>query len=67
MVNRIFSVCAPPPRLVGAYYLHPQDARAIFLRNELLSKGTAAVTGGGTNGKDPVIKSYPGLAFDCWT
>ena len=31
---RIFSVCAPP-RLVGTYYLHPPDARAICLHNDL--------------------------------
>ena len=34
-----------PPSLVGAYYLHPQDARAIFLHN-LLCNGTCSVTGG---------------------
>ena len=51
-----------PPSLVGAYYLHPPDARAIFLHNDLLCNGTCSVTGGritywgrggGTNGKDP--------------
>ena len=58
--NRIFSVCAPPPpSLVGAYYLQPPDARAIFLHNDLLCNDTCSVTGGsitywgGTNGKDP--------------
>ena len=46
--NRIFSVCAPsPPSLVGAYYLRPPDARAIFLHNDLLCNGTCSVTGGG--------------------
>ena len=34
--NRIFSVCAPSPSLVGVYYLHPPDARAIFLHDDLL-------------------------------
>ena len=52
-----------PPSLVGAYYLHPPDARAIFLHDDLLCKGTCYVTGGGgahkalwgggTNGKGP--------------
>ena len=48
-----------PPSLVGAYYLHPPDARAIFLHSNLLCNGTCSVTGGritywgGTNGKDP--------------
>ena len=44
----IFSVCAPPPppSLVGAYYLQPPDARAIFLHNDLLCKDTCSVTGG---------------------
>ena len=61
----IFSVCAPPPpSLVGAYYLQPPDARAIFLHNDLLCNDTCSVTGGsitywggggGTNGKDPKI------------
>ena len=50
-----------PPSLVGAYYLQPPDARAIFLHNDLLCNGTCSVTGGehnvlgGTNGKDPRI------------
>ena len=44
---------------MGAYYLHPPDARTIFLHNDLLCNGTCSVTGGritywgGTNGKDP--------------
>ena len=44
----IFAVCAPPPppSLVGAYYLHPPDARAIFLHSDLLCNGTCSVTGG---------------------
>ena len=42
----IFSVCAPPS-LVGAYYLHPPDARALFLQNDLPCNGTWSVTGGG--------------------
>ena len=52
-----------PPSLVGAYYLHPPDARAIFLHSDLLCNGTCSVTGGritywgggGTNGKDPIF------------
>ena len=43
----IFSVYAPPPPiLVGAYYLHPPNARAIFLHNDLLCNGMCSVTGG---------------------
>ena len=30
---------------MAAYYLHPPDARAIFLYNDLLCKGTCSVTG----------------------
>ena len=51
-----------PPSLVGTYYLHPQDARAIFLHQDLLCNGTCSATGGrrtywgGTNRKDP--KNY---------
>ena len=40
-----FPLC-PPPRLVGAYYLHPPDARAIFLHNDLLCNDMCSVTGG---------------------
>ena len=53
----LFRLC--PPSLVGAYYLQPPDARAIFLHNDLLCNDTCSVTGGsitywgGTNGKDP--------------
>ena len=48
MKSGIFSVCAPPPpSLVRAYYLHPPDARAIFLHSDLLCNGTCSVTGGG--------------------
>ena len=38
----------PPPKknLVGAYHLHPQDERAIFLHNDLLCNGTCSVSGG---------------------
>ena len=36
----------PPPRLVGAYYLHPPAARAILLHSNLLCNGTCSVTGG---------------------
>ena len=52
-----------PPSLVGAYYLQPPDARAIFLHNDLLYNDTCSVTGGsitfwgGTNGKDPNFQS----------
>ena len=41
----LFRLC-PPPSLVGAYYLHPPDARAIFLNNDLLCNSTCSVTGG---------------------
>ena len=41
----IFSVCAPPPSLVSAYHLHPPDARAIFLHNDLTCKNTCSVWG----------------------
>ena len=47
MRKGIFFVCSPPPpSLVGAYYLHPPDARAIFLHSNLLCNGTCSVTGG---------------------
>ena len=36
----------PPPSLVGACYLHPRDAHAIFLHSDLLCNGTCPVTGG---------------------
>ena len=52
-----------PTSLVGAYYLNPPDARAIFLHDDLLWNGTCSVTGGsttykgggghGTNEEDP--------------
>ena len=41
----LFRLC-PPPSLVGAYYLHPPDARAIFLHSDLLCNGACSVTGG---------------------
>ena len=41
-----FPFVPPPPSLVGAYYLHPPDARAIFLHNDLLCNGACSVTGG---------------------
>ena len=41
----LFRLC-PPPSLVGAYYLHPQDAREIFLHNDLQCNGMCSVTGG---------------------
>ena len=50
-----------PASLVGAYYLHPSGARAIFLHNDLLCNDTCSVTGGnitywgGTNGKDEIF------------
>ena len=40
----LFRLC--PPSLVGAYYLQPPDARAIFLHNDLLCNDTCSVTGG---------------------
>ena len=63
LILDLFRLC-PPPSLVGAFYLHTPDARAIFLYNDLLCNGTCSVTGGGgahnvlvgggsTNGKDP--------------
>ena len=47
-ISDLFRLCPPPPppSLVGAYYLHPPDARAIFLLNGLLCNGTCSVTGG---------------------
>ena len=36
----------PPPSLVGAYYLHLPDARAIFLHIDLPCNDTCSVTGG---------------------
>ena len=60
---RIFSVCAPPPSLVSAYYLQPPYSLAIFL-HDLLCNYTCSITGGrkmylggggGTNGKDPFL------------
>ena len=59
-----------PPSLVGAYYLQPQDARAIFLHDDLLCNDTCSVTGGsitywgGTNGKDPKFETTIGCE-DC--
>ena len=35
-----------PPSLVGAYYMHPSDARGIFLPNDLQCNGTCSVTRG---------------------
>ena len=46
--SRIFSVCAPP-QLSGRIlfdYLHPPDARVIFLHDDVLCNGTCSVTGG---------------------
>ena len=41
------SACAPPPSsLVGAFYLHPPDARARFLYSDLTCNNTCSVTGG---------------------
>ena len=63
----LFRLC--PPSLVGAYYLQPPDARAIFLHNDLLCNDTCSVTGGsitywgGTNGKDPIFVYHPGQKF----
>ena len=59
-IRRKASFSFVPPSLVGAYYLQPPDARAIFLNNDLLCNDTCSVTGGsitywggGANGKDP--------------
>ena len=41
----LFRLC-PPPSLLGAYYLQPPDARAIFFHNDLLCNDTRSVTGG---------------------
>ena len=43
-IKDLFRLC--PPSLVGAYYLQPPDARAIFLHNDLLCNDTCSVTGG---------------------
>ena len=45
-LDLFFSFVPPPPSLVGAYYLQPPDARAIFLHNDLLCNDTCSVTGG---------------------
>ena len=37
----------PLPSLVGAYYLHHSELRAIFLHNDLLCNDPSFVTGGG--------------------
>ena len=53
-----------PTSLVGAYYLHPQHARAIFLDDDLLCNSTCSnwgahnVLGGGTNGKDHIFETF---------
>ena len=45
-VSDQFSVCAPPQlSVLGAYYLHPPDARVIFLHIELLCNDMCSVTG----------------------
>ena len=44
ILSDLFRLC--PPSLVGAYYLQPPDARAIFLHNDLLCNDTCSVTGG---------------------
>ena len=64
-ITDLFRLC--PPSLVGAYYLRPPDARAIFLHNDLPCNDTCSVTGGsitywgggggGTNGKDPRLRT----------
>ena len=52
-----------PPSLVGAYYLHPPDARAITLHNDLLCNDTCSVTGGGGHKRK---RSYCGVVtFSC--
>ena len=45
LLEDLFGLCLPPS-LVGAYYLHPPDARAMFLHNDLICDGTCSVTGG---------------------
>ena len=45
-IREIFRLCTPPPSLVGAYYLHPADARSIFLHDDLLCNSTCSVTEG---------------------
>ena len=42
----IFSVCAPPPILGGAYYSQPQTHVPYFLLNDLLCNSKCSVTGG---------------------
>ena len=58
----LFRLCPPPPRLVGAYYLHPHPRSTCQnLHVDLPCNDTCSVTGwsimhwggGGKNGKDP--------------
>ena len=41
-----FPFVPPPPSLLGAYYLQPPGAGAIFLHNDLICNDTCSVTGG---------------------
>ena len=57
---------------MGAYYLHPQDARAIFLHNDLPCNDTCSVTGGGhnilggTNVNNPRSFFLKNISFKKW-
>ena len=52
-IEDVFRLCVPS--IVGAYYLPPQNARTIFLHNDLLCNDTCSVTGG-TDGKDAELR-----------
>ena len=55
---------------MGAYYLQPPDARAIFLHNDLLCNDTCSVTGGsitywGGGGGAQTEKIQQFVSFHC--
>ena len=64
-VGDLFRLC---PQLSGGMLFAPPDARALFLRSDLLCNCTCSETGGGdnvmggTNGKDPNLV-YISLVF----
>ena len=45
------------PRLMGAYYLHPPDARAISVHNDSPCNDTSSLTGGTGEGGTNVCKN----------